>query len=334
MNRIIASMSPYALNEEQKQIVNGIVLSSDTNIAKDGTVEVNNSSKQYSYIHWLHHKLSTISSELDNFRFYLNSSEYLRSLYKQIYPNGVKTVNTEFLNRLTPLSLSIWFSNDCYLNNENYILYAHGFSVESNKLIKNYFFDKWGITTELKGFVHWFDKENSVKFCNIIKYYIIPYFLYKLVSSERKHVVYLAGAMQYAPDGGIPWRRNLRKSLNKKGYYCIDPTKEENRLNLDENWQSFINTDFAKFQKNARVIIDNDIYYVNMAETVVCMYDEFIGGGSFHEIGECYLRNKTLYLLNLSDKPLYELSHWALGCCTKVFNSTEELLDFMPDVVK
>ena len=52
----------------------------------------------------------------------------------------------------------------------------------------------------------------------------------KIIKTERKHIIYLAGGMQASPDGGIKWRRNIKSLLNQKGYYCIDPTKEENCL--------------------------------------------------------------------------------------------------------
>jgi nucleoside 2-deoxyribosyltransferase len=248
-----------------------------------------------------------------------------------------------FLEKLTPLSLAIWFCDDGSLDNGyNYHLHTRGFAEHENNELSLYFKQKWNIETTVKKayskryaktyYELGFDKENAVKLTDLIKFHMLPSMLYKILNSERDNVIYLAGAMQYHPSGGIKWRRNLKQLLNEKGYYCIDPTKEENTLLLDDGWRETIDSDFPKFQVNFRKIIDNDLYFVKMAGIVVCYYDDFLGGGTFHEIGQSYLLGKKLYLININNKPLNKLSWWALGCCTKIVGSLEELLETLPDI--
>ena len=344
---VISTVNELSLTEEQKEIIDGTIMG-DGHFTSSGQLDVAHCLKQYSYIYWMNSKLNSISTGLkrtsqNKYRFKTKALNYIKDLYKLLYDNKVKRVNLDFLNRLTPLGLSIWFSDDGYLDNDsNYVLCTHGFSDNDKNLICQYFEEKWGIITKIKKmhskryaktyYANSFDHENATKLSQLIKYHMVPSMLYKLLKSERKHIIYLAGGMQASPDGGIKWRRNIKSMLNKLGYYCIDPTKEENCLLLDDDWRSTINTEFSKFQKNMKVIIDNDLYFVNMADSVVCLYDDFIGGGSFHEIGECYLKGKKLYILNLHKKSLSKLSWWALGCCTKVVESYEELLSCFENI--
>lgn len=343
---VISTVNELSLSTEQKEIINGTIMG-DGHFNKAGQLEVVHGKKQYPYIYWLNYKLNSISTGLKQYRsmyrFRTKSLDYIKNLHKSLYQDRIKKVNLDFLNTLTPLGLSIWFCDDAYLDNgSNYILCTQGFSSVDREIIYQYFIDKWNIKTGIRKLYKKnyakiyeatsFDHENSTKLTQIIKYHLVPSMLYKLLKSERKHIVYLAGGMQASPDGGVKWRRNIKQILNQKGYYCIDPTMEENCLELDDGWKESINSNFTFFQKNMRKIIDNDLYFVKMANHIICMYDDFIGGGSFHEIGECYLQNKNLYILNLHKKPISKLSWWALGCCTKIVESYGELINLFQDI--
>lgn len=344
---VTSSINELNLTQEQKEIINGTIMG-DAHINIYGSMEIAHSVKQYSYIYWLHHKMLSIAGELkkiteNKYRFRTKALDFLKNLRMELYPGNVKIVSPDFLNRLTPLSLAVWFQDDAYLENgSNYVLCTQGFTNKDRDVISEYFKSKLGIDSNIKKlhskryakyyYAHVFDHLNSTKLTKIIKYHILPYFLYKIIKSERKHVIYLAGGMQKSPDGGVKWRRNIKQLLNQRGYYCIDPTKEENCLLLDDGWRNSISDNFELFQKNMRTIIDKDLYFVNMAEHIVCLYDDYIGGGTFHEMGEGYLLNKKLYLINSNKYDLQKMNWWALGCCTKVVNSYEDLMDYFPDI--
>lgn len=340
-------LNELLLTQEQREIILGTVLG-DGSITPAGSLCVAHSHKQYSYIYWLHHKLKPLTFNLKHiqksnaFRFSTKSLDFLKTLRRTLYPDGIKVINREMLQDLTPLSLAIWFMDDGGLMGSNNFISTEGFTHDDRKIITDYFLDKWNIQTKIRKhfskrqqkyyYAHFFDAENSFKFTNMIKYHLVPSMLYKIRKDSRKHVVYLAGGMQSSPDGGVKWRRNIRLALNKKGYYCIDPTKEEDFILLNKYWKKDIENNFNLFQQNMREIIANDLHFVNMADSIVCLYDEFLGGGSYHEIGESYLKNKKLYVININKLPLSKLSWWVLGCATKIVNTYEELLDIMPDI--
>ena len=87
----------------------------------------------------------------------MKSNKYFRVLYKYLYKNGKKTIPLKALNRLTPLSLAIWWMDDGCLyakKRHNKIhaweLYLNTYlSDEENQVIINYFQQKWGIVWKL-----------------------------------------------------------------------------------------------------------------------------------------------------------------------------------------
>lgn len=342
-----SSINEMLLTQEQKEIIIGTIFG-DGSINSAGNLRIGHSTNQYPYIYWLHHKLKSISfnlcsnSKTNSFSFGTRSLNFLKDLRKKLYPYGTKIVTEDVLWLLTPLSLAIWFMDDGGLMGSQNFLSTEGFTHADRKIITDYFWNKWKLTTTIRRhfskkqskyyYAHFFNAENSFKLAQIIKNHLLPSMLYKIRKDARKHIVYLAGGMQSSPDGGVKWRRNLKLLLNQKGYYCIDPTKEENFMLLNECWKNDIENNFELFQKNMRSIIVNDLDFVDKSESIVCLYDEFLGGGSYHEIGESYLKNKKLYIININKLPLSKLSWWVLGCATKIVNTYEELLNLFPDI--
>ena len=300
-----SSANELLLTIEQKEIIYGTLMG-DGYASLTGQVEIVHCAKQYAYICWLAYKLKSVLSQAGiritqgKYRIRTTALDTVKEIRKELYPDGIKRPTATFLDKLTPLSLAVWFCDDGSLDNGcNYHIHTRGFTENENHYLSDYFKQKWNIIASVRHahskrmaktyYELCFDKENSIKFTDIVKFHILPCMLYKILNSERNNIVYLAGAMQYSPNGGIKWRRNLKQILNEKGYYCIDPTKEENTLLLEDNWQEYIDSNFEKFQYNFRKIIDNDLYFVKMSGIVICYYDDFLGGGTFHEIGQSYL---------------------------------------------
>lgn len=341
-----SSKNELLLTTEQKEILLGSVIG-DAHINFQGQAEISHSPKQYAYINWLAYKLKSVLTDTGlhfnqgKYRIRTVALDTLKEMRCEIYGDRGKQPTRNLLDKLTGLSLAVWYSDDGWLDNDsNYHICTHGFDEESHDILCKWLEEKWNITSTVrttkkrtKSYKHLcFDKENSIKFTDQIKFHMLPNMLYKILKSERDHVVYLAGAMQYRPDGGVKWRRNLKQKLNEKGYYCIDPTKEESSMLLDADWNKNIDSNFDRFQTNMRKIIDNDLYFVKMSGVIICYYDDFLGGGTFHEIGQSYLLGKKLYIINANKKPLNKLSWWVMGCCTKIFNSEKELLKELPDL--
>lgn len=120
----------------------------------------------------------------------------LKYLYQDFYLNsGIKVVRQNILNRVTDLSLAIWYMDDGNLslgrkngliNRRNIFLNTHSFGFEGNQLIQAWLFKKYGIESNInkdkKSYRLRFNTTNTKKFINIVKPYVarIPCMFYKI----------------------------------------------------------------------------------------------------------------------------------------------------------
>ena len=201
------------VNDRQLEILAGCLLG-DGSIYKKGAIQIEQGSKQKDYLMWKYNQLKTLVSVkprkiirikkngkiTSSYRFVLR--QYFRVWRKKIYRNGKKVINSELLNLLTPLSLAVWYMDDgCKKNNYTLILSTDCFSKNSLKKLRKILKDKWNIRTRIK-----IKRENKkkyerltigsydlVKFVNLIRPYIIPSMLYKILdpvttqSIKRRH---------------------------------------------------------------------------------------------------------------------------------------------------
>ena len=130
--------------------------------------------------------------------YYSNYTQYLTKLRHKFYPNGIKQVSYDILNKLTPLGLAIWWMDDGSLViyerkdrnavNRYATLATCSFSKEEHEIIKNYFINTWDIKPKIvkrnqKGKIYYiimFPMIEFIKFRNIIKDFIIPSMNYKI----------------------------------------------------------------------------------------------------------------------------------------------------------
>jgi hypothetical protein len=145
-------------------------------------------------------------------------------------------------------------------------------------------------------------------------------------------MVYLAGAIEYAPDGGRGWRREITPFLRERlGLEVYDPAADERKsLTADEqrNLRRWKTEDLARFQATVRKIIDFDLGIVSRADLLVCYWDEHCmkGAGTSAELTLAHRRRIPVYLV--TRMPVEEISGWILGCATRLFASFEELSAF------
>lgn len=125
---------------------------------------------------------------------------YFTYLRKLLYPDGVKVMTREILDKLTPQGIAIWYMDDgSFYKKDN----ADGtksicfdlristdcFSKEENEIIVDYFKEVWGINfyvflghKDRKNY-NWIiraNKEAAIKFIDLVKPYIIPSMEYKI----------------------------------------------------------------------------------------------------------------------------------------------------------
>lgn len=110
----------------------------------------------------------------------------------KLFYNEKKVVTREALDKLTPFSIAVWYMDDgSYRRHRGRAqLHTNGFTYKENLLVQRYFKDSWAIscnigTSDSGTHYIWFNTENTIKFFNIIKDNIQPYFEYK-IDRERK----------------------------------------------------------------------------------------------------------------------------------------------------
>ncbi|MCF7796952.1 MAG: hypothetical protein K9N11_00790 [Lentisphaeria bacterium] len=142
--------------------------------------------------------------------------------------------------------------------------------------------------------------------------------------------VYLAGAIEAAPDGGREWRENLRPFLENELHHQVhDPAHNEfNVLSAHEQkfFREWKKTDLPRFKDVMHRIIKQDLKYILFhTDYIICKWDEYVmaGGGTQGELTLAYLHNIPVYLV--SEIPREKISSWILGCVTEIFDSFDGL---------
>lgn len=122
---------------------------------------------------------------------------YLRNL---LYPNNVKVMTREILDKLTLQGIAIWFMDDgSFYKKDNedgtksicfdLRISTDSFTKEENEIIVDYFKEKWGINfyvfqghKERKehSWIIRANKEATIKFIDLISPYVIPEMRYKI----------------------------------------------------------------------------------------------------------------------------------------------------------
>lgn len=112
----------------------------------------------------------------------LSHSVYL-DLYNECYQNGIKILTKEWLDKLSPLSIAIWFMDDGSLRG---IFATNGFTYNEVSLLQEMFITRFNIKTRLykvpnkEQWTLMTLKEDVKKLEDLIRPYIIPDMMYKL----------------------------------------------------------------------------------------------------------------------------------------------------------
>ncbi len=149
-------------------------------------------------------------------------------------------------------------------------------------------------------------------------------------------LVYLAGAIEYAPDHGRTWRANLTPFLRELGHRVYDPALDENK-NLDEDeirdFRGWKATDLPRFQQTVRKIIAYDLDRIEQeCGLIICYWDEHAGkgAGTQGELTVAHRRGIPVYLV--LGTQVESVSGWLLGCAERVFLSITELKSYMAEL--
>ena len=117
-------------------------------------------------------------------------------------------------------------------------------------------------------------------------------------------IAYLSGAMEYAPDGGEKWRKNISERIKQElGHEVFNPNEESNKLLSSEEKSNFRNwkeNDEEKFKRLIHKVIDHDLgFLTNKTDYVVVYWDDYasLGGGTQGEITVAYQNKIPVFLL-------------------------------------
>lgn len=178
--------------------------------------EVEHTIKDKGYVDWLYDELSIIFNNRARTRhrhsnlgqrgirstslsLYSKMHEVFRSLREEIYPEGRKTISQRWLNKLTPLSLAVWYMDDgTYHINKNTIEIAtHSFSLAEHHLMQQYYKQVWDIDVAIsqsnrgqrKQYYLYFPRDEAAKLLSMIHPYILPCMQRKLPLGWEKAIM-------------------------------------------------------------------------------------------------------------------------------------------------
>jgi len=158
--------------------------------------------------------------------------------------------------------------------------------------------------------------------------------------------IYLAGAVQAAPDKGAGWRREITPQLEAIGLRVRDPCIEIDgylfkKHNFDGNWKKLLQeTDgLQKTTILAREIVEADLRVVERCEIILCYFDEYVpkGAGTYGELtvaanqkihGAGY---KEIYIVLTPNMQATNIPVWILGCVDAIFPNFNECIQYLQD---
>jgi len=152
-----------------------------------------------------------------------------------------------------------------------------------------------------------------------------------IIPNNSVMTAYLSGAMEYAPDQGIEWRKEISSLLKERlGHEVYNPNEERNKVLSEEeelHFRIWKENDEEKFKTLMNRIIDTDLSHLTeKSDYVICKWDKYAakGGGTHGEITVAYYNKIPVFLL--SEMPRNRISSWILGCSEKYFFDVESLL--------
>ena len=150
----------------------------------------------------------------------------------------------------------------------------------------------------------------------------------------ERPLVYLAGAIEHAPDGGNRWRTNISQFLiSELQHRVFNPCLEESHIlsaEEFEHFRSWKSDNLPRFRQVMHKIIETDVsMLINQVDYIICKWDKYVfpGGGTQGELTVAFWHSIPVYMI--TDIPLQEMSSWILGCTTEIFKNLPELKKFL-----
>ena len=167
-----------------------------------------------------------------------------------------------------------------------------------------------------------------------------------LEDEMKKPIVYLAGAIESTPDGGVGWRRDITKPLEENGFKVFDPCIETDgeiakMLGWDEfsikKWNALKEDNFLQVFKIMHMVVSKDIEAVCNSDILLAKYDTYAltSAGTHGEITLARSLDKLVVILLDDHIGADNIPAWVLGCVDSIYTEEDALLrDLMETYLK
>jgi hypothetical protein len=333
------------ITDRQEQILRGSLLG-DAYVDPSGVFTIEHGKNQLDYLNWLYRNLAPYFNEIKPHRTGARtrscSHDFGVLLRKEHYPEGKKRVTKEMLNKLTPLSIAVWFMDDGQLfsKGNQSRLSTCGFTKEENELIVDYLKDAWdvvGSVREYGGYNQiYFNKEDTRKLLLIIRPHV-PMCMRRKVWKCLGFSAYLSGGMEYKKNLGAGWRTWLTERLHEMGHDAIDPVK----LEAPDEGGIPVQSKLTELKRNGNLdevrkivrhsLFRKDMFGIQVADAIVVYYDESVqrGAGTLSEAWEAFREGRPVYLV--TDFPVEKIPTWLIGETTAIFPDFDAFLEYLKD---
>lgn len=197
----VGSREFVILTKRQEEILLGKLLG-DGFLEQNGEnvrLKIDHGAHQKDYVFWLYEEFKSIASQpyqllfqdkrngktYEHWRFATYSLPILNP-WRQLFYQKRKIISQQIVELLTPLSLAVWYMDDGFRRTDCKGLYlcTSAYSMKEQRLLQTCLEKKFNIQTSLhfaaKNVRIYVASSQVDKFCNIVRPFILPSFLYKL----------------------------------------------------------------------------------------------------------------------------------------------------------
>jgi len=142
--------------------------------------------------------------------------------------------------------------------------------------------------------------------------------------------VYLAGSIEGAKDRGKTWREKFSSWLENNNYISFNPLDYDYKMLEEYNIETFNEISQENLPQVMRSIVEKDLDELLDSDIIVVKYDKDIckGAGTQGEITLSAYYGLPVYIW-LDGIKRQELPRWVVGCATKIFDSLNELKNYL-----
>ena len=331
------------VTSRQEEIIRGSLLG-DAWIERGSVIGIAHGKKQFEYIDWLSAQLQPYFGDIETNktcrRIRSCAHDFGSSLYKEYYPDKTKRITSKILDKLTELSVAVWFMDDGQVlpaGNQSRLATC-SFTQKENELIVEYLYNRWNILGSVRtygGYRYiYFNKENTTKLVSLIRPHVPLCMRYKIWHT-KKFTIYMSGGMEYKNNLGSDWREWLTKELDSFGYSTIDPVKieppdETGKPIQDKLTEMKLEGNLDAIRKITQTsLFRKDMFGIQLSDAIVVLYDESVqrGAGTLSEAWEAFREGRPVYLV--TEFPLKEIPTWLIGETTEIFSNFDEFLKYI-----